>query len=318
MPTETTTDSRTRRGYLILIGIFVAALLIFNLKAISDLVRDDVVLVAILADASGVRVGTPVRVAGIESGRVLGVSFVPAGDTTEVALLVTIDGSALSVVRADSDVRAVRLRVIGQPVVQLEAGSPDAPTVESGDTLRARPRLDPAELLVRGRGLPAALDSLLEASRYVQEMATGRMPELERLGVRVAATMEAADALSADLEHGSFARMAGPGGALAGVARLRARLDEVTAALGPALARYAPGGADGNGELGGALRSLSARVTALQGDLDALSARMEEGGGVLDRLARDSALQVAIRGVQAQLDSLRQEGASIALRMMLP
>lgn len=318
MPTETTTDSRTRGGYLILIGILVAAVLIFNIDAVSDLARDDIVLVALLADASGVRVGTPVRVAGVQSGRVLGISFGPAGDTTEVALTVTIEGSARSVIRADSDVRAVRLRVIGQPVVQLEPGSPGAPPVESGDTLRARPRPDPAELLARSRGLPGALDSLLDATRRVQAMAAARVPQLERLGVRIAAAMEAADALSADLERGSLARILGPDGPADGVARLRARLDEVTAALGPALERYAPGGPDATGELNVALRSLSARVSTLQRDLDALGARMEAGGGVLDRMARDSALQVAIRGVQAQLDSLRQEGASIALRMMVP
>lgn len=224
---------------MILIGIFVAALAIFNLDAILDLGRDEIVLVAILADASGVRVGTPVRVAGVQSGRVLGVGFVPAGDSTEVALTVSIDGDARAVLRADSDVRAVRLRVIGQPVVQLEPGSPQAPPV-------------------------------------------------------------------------------GPGGAMDGVARLRTRLDQVTAALGPALERYAPGGPDAAGELSVALRSLSARVETLRADLDALSLRMEAGGGILYRMAADSALQVAIRGVRAQLDSLRAEGASIALRMMVP
>lgn len=303
---------------MILIGIFVAALLIFNLDAILDLSRDEVVLVAILADASGVRVGTPVRVAGVQSGRVLGVAFVPAGDSTEVALTVRIDSDARSVLRADSDVRAVRLRVIGQPVVQLEAGSPQAPPVGPGDTLRARPRLSPRAVLDRGRELPGAVSSLLEATRQVQAMAEGRVPELERLGVGMAAALEAADDLSTDLERGSLSRMMGPGGAMDGVARLRTRLDQVTAALGPALERYAPGGPDAAGELSVALRSLSARVETLRTDLDALSGRMEAGGGILHRMAGDSALQVAIRGVRAQLDSLRAEGASIALRMMVP
>lgn len=330
MPSELTTHGRTRGGYLILIGIFLAAIVIFNLNALSDLTREEIDIVALLPDASGVRVGTPVRVAGVEAGRVLAIAFLPIADSAEVALTLRIEGDARTVLRADSDVRAIRIRVIGQPVVQLEPGSPSAPPVGPGDTLRATPRPDPLHLLERSRSLPGALDSLHDATVRLRAMAGGRAPDLERLGTGLAAVVDAAGALSRDLEQGSLGRMLGPGGAMDRLAQLRARLDEVAAVLGPALARYGAGAggdgaeagetgeADGSGELGAALRAVAGRVATLRTELDAMGARMAEGGGILDRMGRDSALQVAVRGVQAQIDSLRAEAASIALRMILP
>ncbi len=52
--------------------------------------------------------------------------------------------------------------------------------------------------------------------------------------------------------------------------------------------------------------------------MTALEQRLAEGGGMMSRVARDSALAVAVAGVQAQIDSLRAEGMGFALRMLTP
>lgn len=317
MLSESRNDGRARSGYLIAAALLIAAVLIFNIDAVRDLSRDDMDLVAILQDASGIRVGTPVRVAGVEVGRVIGIGFLPAGEAAEVALTLRIDRRARPVLREDSDVRAIRLRAIGQPIVQVEAGSPGAAPVHAGDTLRGKPRLDPLVLLDRSRSLPGALDSLLDAASQVQAMAAARSPDLERLRAGLDGALQAADAIARDLEHGSLARMLGPAGAGAGFERLRTRLDEVAAALGPVIERYT-GDPAGEPGMAASLHGLSDRVASLRADVDALSARMRAGGGLLDRMARDSALQVAVHGVQAQMDTLRAEAMSILRRMILP
>lgn len=295
----------------------VAAALIFNLQAVRDLARDQIDLVAFLPDASGVRVGTPVRVAGVETGRVLGIDFLAAGDSAQIALNLRVGEDAAAVLRRDSEVRSVRLRGIGQPIVQIEAGSAAAPPIRSGDTLYGRPGVDPALLLERGKQLPAAIDSLLRSARRVQALARARGPDIERLQASIDATLAAASGLSRALEGGSLAGLLGPEGPLDAVARLQERLAELTAELDAAVARYS-GGEDGQDGVRPALESLGERVTGLRAELDALRARMADGGGFLYRLPRDSALTVAIRGIQAQIDSLREEAASIALRMILP
>ena len=316
--THDNTDGRVRRGYMILVGIAIVAALIFNINAVKDLAGDRTDLVALLPDAAGIRVGAPVRVAGVESGRVTGIDFVQAGDSATVALHLRIEGESTRVIRADSEVRALRLRFIGQPVIQIEAGSAAAPAIRSGDTLFGSGSPDPLALLESGKDLPRALDSLMTAARQVAALSRARQPDLARLQAQLDGVLSAGRALSADLEGGSLGPMMAEGG-LGAVSRLQARLGQLRLAVDAARARYIGNDAEGGSELTRALDSLKARVAAVTSELDALNERAAAtGGGTLDRMARDSAIQVAIGRLQAQLDTLRQEGASIALRMFLP
>lgn len=316
--THDNTDGRVRRGYLILAGIAIVAALIFNINAVKDLAGDRTDLVALVADASGIRVGAAVRVAGVESGRVTGIDFVQAGDSARIAIHLRIDGASTRVIRADSEVRALRLRFIGQPVIQIEAGSAAAPAIRDGDTLFGLATPDPLALLERGKDLPAALDSLMTAARQVAAMSRARQPDVDRLQTQLEEVMAAGRSLSADLEGGSLGPMMAQGG-LGAVTRLQARLGQLRVAVDAARARYLGDEVEGGSELARSLASLNDRVAAVSAELDALNERAAAtGGGTLDRMARDSAIQVAIGRLQAQLDTLRQEGASIALRMFLP
>lgn len=316
-------DGRARRGYLILAGITVVAVLIFNIDAVTDSTRDQIDLVALLPDASGVRVGTPVRVAGRDAGRVLGLAFLDAGDTVQIALRLRVDGEAATVLRRDSDVRAFRLRVIGQPIVQLEAGSALAPAVRDGDTLHGRPRASPDSLLAQARALPAAITSLLGSARQVRDLAAGRADDFAQLQVTIDAVRAEAGTLSHAADGGSLARMLEPGG-MDAVRRLQDRLAQLADALEDARARYAPvAGSDGDAPpadaaLPAAMDRLTTRVAGLQRDLDAFRARLAAGRGIVNRLPADSALQVALRTLQAQIDTVGQEAGSILLRMILP
>ena len=307
---------------MILVGIGLAAALIFNIDAVADLTRGRMDIVALLPDASGVRIGTPVRVAGRDAGRVLGIRFLGTADTAMVALDIRLDGHAAAVLRKDSDVRALRLRVIGQPIVLLEAGSALAPPVRDGDTIRGRPRASPDLLLAQARALPAALDSLLGSARQVRAMAASRADDLARLQDRIDAVTAAGAALTDGMQGGTLGRMMAPGG-MDAVLRLEARLTDLAATLDQARGRYAAFGT--NGEAGdtdtalpAAMDRLTLRVAALKRDIADLRARVAAGRGIVNRLPADSAITVALRSLQAQIDTVRQEAASIALRMILP
>lgn len=317
MPSNSDPDQRTRGGFAILGGILVVAVLILNLQAVTDLTRDRLDLIIILPEAAAVTTGTPVWVEGVESGRVRTVEFVPTGDSVVVAVAVRLEGRTRAVLRRDSDAHALRDRFIGQPLVSLTAGTAAARPVAAGDTLRARPFVDPMDLLDRARGLPAQLTAVLEGARRVGALAEARQPELEVLARRVDAAMEAAAILSADMENGSLGPLLAEDGLAMQISALQARMAEVSGAVGTAMERYG-GAGDAETELGVALESLSTRAAGLAADLDELGARMEAGGGVLSRMEQDSALAVAIRGVQAQMDSVRSEATSIMLRMLVP
>lgn len=310
-------DQRARGGFAILAGLLLVAVLIVNLQAVVDLTRDRLDLVVIVAEAPAISIGSPVWVEGVESGRVTRIAFLPAGDSVEVALSVRVEGEARAVLRRDSDVRAVRQRFIGEPLVSLRAGTPGAPMVRDGDTLRSRSHLDPMAILERAREVPDSLAALMEQVRRVGDMAAAREPELEALGRRVDAASAAASALSDQLDSGSLRPLLAADGVGRQVGALRDRIAELSDAVSVAMERYT--GAEGDGsELTASLAGLSERVAGLNADLEALAADLRESDGMLGRMQRDSALAVAIRGVQAQVDSVRAEAASIVLRMLLP
>jgi ABC-type transporter Mla subunit MlaD len=305
-----------RRGYFVLAGLFLAAIVIFNMEAIRDLGRRDVNITALVDDAPGVRVGTRVRVEGVRVGQVKSVTIIKEDDAPLVQLGLRMEPRARALVTRSSDVRASRERFIGEPVVRIFAGSPEDPPIQDGDTIRGRPRLSPEELLAEAAALPVLLDSIRTAAALVQARYEERQPSLERLAGQLQTTAAAAEALHAQLDEGALGRMLdGTTGLPPRIQALRARMAQLGEALDDVTERYGPGLEHG---MAARLDALAARSRNVQAALAALAARIDEGDGFVGRLQQDTALQVAVRGVQLQIDSLMAEAYSIAFRMLLP
>lgn len=316
MPAKNSTPDPARRGFYILAGLIIAAILIFNMDAIADLGRRHLNIVAIMDDAPGVRVGTDVWVEGVRVGRVKNVAVIRDNGATVAALDLRIQPRSRALITAGSDVRASRRRFIGDPVVSLYAGSPGEPPIEDGDTIRGQRRLTPEELLAQAASLPVMLDSIRAAAALVQAQFERSQPRIERLSRQLQATMDAAGALSELLERGSLAPMLdGSTGLAPRLQALRARLTALGEALTEVTERYGPDLEDG---LAARLDGLAQRGRTVQASLAALEVQIEEGDGFIGRFQQDTALHVAVRGVQLQIDSLMAEAFSIALRMILP
>ncbi|HSH46364.1 MAG TPA: MlaD family protein [Longimicrobiales bacterium] len=309
---RTQKDHRALGGFIIIATLVTAALLIVNIRAIADLSKDRLEIVVVVPEAPGVRVGTRVWVDGVESGRVQAIQFVPGADSVQVALDVRLDGRTRAALRADSEARAFRERFVGQPVITLEGGSPDAPALRDGDTVYGAPYLDVTEITARAKALPGALESLLSRARTIGARVDARRPALDALGRQVDAASAAAGALTDQMEDGSLALLLAEDGLGPRLGTLRERIDSVSTALGAVLESESPGGAH---ELAASLNALQDRLGRLQEDVDSMRL---EGDGFLTRMGRDSAISVAVRGVQAQMDTVRQEAFSIILRMLLP
>lgn len=308
-------------------ALLLAAVLIFNVDAVMELTANRLDLVALVPRAEGVSVGSPVWVAGLKSGHVTRVGFagfVPGGgrDTTFLAVHVRLERDADRVITRTSDVRTSRVRFIAQPIVEIDPGPPGDPPVQSGDTIRGRAHPDPLDLLEEAAAIPAGLDSLVRQVRRVQDLADQRRPEIERLARQLAATTTTAAELSTELQGGSLSRLLDPQHGLPPrVAALQARLEQLRTAAERVVQRYGAGADDGSQETAGmsaAVGDLLRRLEGTSRQLGALQARLDAGHGFIPRASQDSALQVAVRGVQAQIDSLTAEAASIGLRMLLP
>jgi hypothetical protein len=303
-----------RRGYLILAGLFILGLVTFHIEGIRDLLRSDMDIVALLPDAPTLAVGTGVHVEGVKVGRVTGVEVVKLGDTAVIAMNLRVEPQTRRLVTAASDVSASRRRFIGETMVRLHAGQPGEPPLQSGDTLRGRARPAPADLLEQAAALPPILDSLMGEVRVVQSHLDRAEPRVQALMGQLQATGEAVSAFGVAYQDGSLARMLDPQTGFAPrIGTLQIRVRELQSAVAGLGERYS-----GDGELAGRVEGLTARAAAVDQALADLATRMEEGGGFLWRVQADTALEVAARGVQAQVDSLMAEALSIALRMFLP
>lgn len=86
---------------------------------------------ALVRDSVNVRGGSPVRIAGIDVGTVDGVS--PAGDASKITL--TLDSSALPVHKDATVTIRDRLFLEGSYYLELDPGTPSAPTFHDGDTV---------------------------------------------------------------------------------------------------------------------------------------------------------------------------------------
>jgi len=297
-------------------ALVVVAVVTFNLQVITDLARRHIDVVALVKHAPGVRVGTQVWVEGVHVGRVQAVEITKRNDSAFVVLDLRVERRVVEVVTASSDVRADRRRLIGEPVVRINAGSPGDRPLQPGDTIIGRPRIQPEDLLAMSEALPQAMDSLMAAVGVVRADIERRGPELERFGRQLSATSQSVVAFSQSLDAGNIGRMLDPSTGLpARMAALRARFHELNIAATRLAERY---GADTDDGLAPRLEALTQRIARVDAAVAGLQARIDEGEGIIPRARQDTALHVAVRRVQLQMDSLAAEAGSIGIRMFQP
>lgn len=96
--------------------------------------------------AGGVQTGTPVRVAGIQVGKVRKITFLGGDPSVEehVDLTVDISKKALESVRQDSNFYVNMAGIIGERYIEVSTGSKSSPQLKDGDVVRGvdPPRLD--------------------------------------------------------------------------------------------------------------------------------------------------------------------------------
>src|SRR5687768_9684953 len=129
--------SRVIAGFAILGGIIALATLLIFLGYIIDSFQKTYSIVAIFPTSEGLRVGSPVWIAGHEVGTVATIGFRPviADSAPTVAVRINLPTEHQSLVRRDSDIRLTRPRPVGDPVINISPGSASSPPLQEGDTL---------------------------------------------------------------------------------------------------------------------------------------------------------------------------------------
>ena len=99
---------------------------------------------AVFESANSVRPGSPVRIAGVEVGKVKEVKPSEGSDAAVLVMQIDDDGRPI---HADATAK-IRPRIFleGNFFVDLETGSPDAPELEDGGTLKVTQTATPVQL----------------------------------------------------------------------------------------------------------------------------------------------------------------------------
>jgi phospholipid/cholesterol/gamma-HCH transport system substrate-binding protein len=297
-----------RQPHRVLLGaLYIACLvafgaLIFALDDIRQAFAQRYTLVAVFPKAPDLNVDAHVLIAGRYAGRVTDVALQPIRDDTITRVNVTLRLSRRyqEQVRQDSYATLASVTLIGERVVDITPGSPALPVLVDGDTLAVHLPEPMAELMARVDDARAALDALQEAAAALRAPLTARRRAFEP----ARRELDAAQREFAQLRQ---AMDAGPGSAVLRDPELRAaiaRVGNYMSEIGPAFAA-ATGAAEGAGqELRTAIAELMQSFDELSADIAALQARADDTDGFIGRLAHDTAIHVAVRETQLEVDSL--------------
>jgi len=131
-------------GALILVALVILAITILKLGQAGKLFGKRYHLVSFIDNASGLRVGGPVSVAGQQAGSIKDIDFLPPSyDTTRhLRVLIEVDRSLAEQVRADSRAKIKSSGLLGDKAFDISVGTPRYRTLHDGDTLIVVPSVD--------------------------------------------------------------------------------------------------------------------------------------------------------------------------------
>lgn len=309
---------RTRRrrvgiGAAIIAALVAGALVIFFLDDMRQATRTTYEVAAVFPTAGELRAGADVRIAGETVGRVVDVGFLPGAVDTAgpVVAVLELPAERRELIRRGSRVRMREEGLAGQAVIDIMPGPADAPALSAGDTLVATAGPDAGRVARRARIVVGRLDSVLADARVIRRRATGTdvVPLLDR----ARALGDELDRFEAAYPRGSLGLALQDTAWQASLRRVRRNLDELDAAV-RARTRMLAGTDTLGARLGRGLRRVNRRVALLRRRIAELGELMAASGGLLPRLARDTALQAALQRVRVQVDSLVAETRSDPLR----
>lgn len=181
-----------------IVGLFVLlALLLFFLLFVSNsktthLFDDYIRLHIYVNNAEGIASDTPVRISGIEVGKVDQVEIAP---DNRILIIVRVYDRYRSLLRSDSSAAIGKLSLLGRSSIEISAGSPELALLDDGAVLIAEEPLSFEQLIVEitpvvyaveeaakhfaevmaaidANKLDGLMDNLLQASEDIQQIST--------------------------------------------------------------------------------------------------------------------------------------------------
>ena len=263
-------------GALILVALVILALTIFKLGQAASLFTKRYQLVSFVSNATGLRVGGGVTVAGQLAGNIKSIEFLPVDTDTSRNLKLTIEVNRklADQVRKDSRAQIKTQGLLGDKIFDISPGTPRFAVLKEGDTIPTLPSVD-YEAVVQ------------QASGAIKEVAD-LTKDLKKV--------------TASLNRGE--------GTLGQLLTNRALYDQATTALARTSALMAQL-ENPRGTIGHLLNdpSLYYSLNRTLGSVDTLVAQINSSNGTLSKLIKDDTLYTHLVSVVATTDTLVQQMA---------
>ncbi len=278
-------------GVLILVALAILAAAIVKLGAAGNLFGKRYRLIALVATASGLRVGGQVTVAGQVAGSIKDIKFLPpdADTTRNLRLVMEVDRKLSEQVRQDSRATIQTSGLLGYKLVDISVGTPRYRALHEGDTLLVIPSLDYEAVMRQASGAIAEVVRLTrDLSRVTGginrgEGTLGQLVTNRQLYDQLNSTLLRTSSLMARLENprGTVGRLLDDPALYNSLTRMIAGADTVLRQIN-----------SGTGSVGKLLRddTLYVRLNSVVARADSLVSTMASGKGTMNKLFTDQQL----------------------------
>ncbi len=292
-------------GVLILVALIILGISIIKLGQAGNLFGKRYKLVSFVNNASGLRVGGPVTVAGQLAGSIKEIKFLPPDlDTTRnLKLIVEVNYGLREQVRQDSRAKIKTMGLLGDKVYDITVGTPRFRSLHEGDTLVVAPALDYEAVVQQASGAISEVFSLTHDLKRVTvgitrgEGTLGQLVTNRQLYDQTNSTLVRLSALMARLENprGTIGRLLDDPSLYYSLNRAIASADTVISQINRS-----------NGTMGRLLRddTLYVHLVSVVAKADSLVGAMSNGKGTMQKLFTDQQLYDQIVKIVTELNGV--------------
>ena len=292
-------------GAVILVALVILAVAIIKLGAAGNLFAKRYTLVSFLGNATGLRVGGGVTVAGQLAGSIKEIEFLPPDtDTTRnLRLLLEVNRSMSEQVRLDSRAKIKSVGLLGDKAFDISPGTPRYRALHDGDTLIIIPSVD-YEAVVQQAS--SAITEVTGLTRDLKKVTTsvsrgegtlGQLVTNRALYDQLNSTLTRTSSLMTKLENprGTVGQLLNDPTLYYSLSRTIASADTLIAQIGAA-----------NGSVGKLLRddSLYVHLVGVVASADSLVKTMAHGKGTVQKLFTDEELYTQLVKAVTELNAI--------------
>src|SRR4051812_36487512 len=159
-------------GGVILGAMAVLGVAVYKLGQAANLFSRRYTLVAYLPNATGLRTGGTVVVAGQFAGTIKSIDFLPIdNDTTRnLKLVLAIDANLQSQIRTNSKAKVRTMGLLGDKVVDISIGTPRYAILRPNDTISVAQSLDYEAVLAQAAG---AVNDMVDLTHDLRAITSG-------------------------------------------------------------------------------------------------------------------------------------------------